>query len=129
MNKGFSTFIVMLLFNISAFSFSLSDLDFDKNLNKGEVKTKKYILTNNMDKIKKYSLSTNSNQVEIKPKTFILAPQKEKEFVIEVLGKGNIGVNEYILTITEKNLNKEKIEGSVLYLNKVVQIKQKYFLK
>lgn len=129
MNKSVLTFIIMLLFNISTFSFSLSDLDFDKSLKKGEVKTKKYTLINNTDKIKKYLLSTNSNQVEVKPKSFVLAPQKEKEFTIDVLGQGDIGENEYMLTIIEKNLNKEKKEGSVLYLNKVVQIKQKYFLK
>lgn len=121
--------LIMLILNINIFSFSLNNLEFDESLKKEETKTKEYVLKNNTKEIKKYSIATNSNNVEVEPKTFVLSPQKEQKFYIKVLGKGKKGLNEYYLTIIEKNLNKDSSKKNPVYLNKVVNIKQKYFLK
>lgn len=118
-----------LIFNINIFSFSLDSLEFNEILKKEEIKTKEYTLNNNTNEIKKYSISTKSSNVEIEPKSFVLSPQKEQKFNIKVLGKGNEGMNDFYLTIVEKNLNKDSSKKNSLYLNKVVQIKQKYILK
>lgn len=127
--KKIMLIITMLIFNINIFSFSLDSLEFNEILKKDEYKTKEYILSNNTKEIKKYSISTNSNNVEIKPKNFVLSPQKEQKVYIKVLGKGNRGINEFYLTIIEKNLNKNSSKKNLMYLNKIVQLRQEYFLK
>lgn len=121
--------IIMLILNISIFSFSLNNLEFNETIKKGEIKTKEYILGNNTNEIKKYLISIDSTNLEIEPKTFILPPEKEQKFYIKVLGKGSDGTNEFYLTIIEKNLNRDSSNKNLLYLNKIVQIKQKYFFK
>lgn len=121
--------ITMFVFNINLFSFSLNNLEFDEVLKKDEVKIKEYVLKNNTKGIKKYIISTDSTNIEVKPRSFVLLPQKEKNFNIKVFGKGIDGANEFNLVITEKSLNKDSIEKNAVYLNKIVQIKQKYFLR
>ncbi len=121
--------IIMLIFNISIFSFSLNNLEFNETIKKGEIKTKEYILGNNTNEIKKYLISIDSTNLEIEPKTFVLPPEKEQKFYIKVLGKGSDGTNEFYLTIIEKNFNRDSSNKNLLYLNKIVQIKQKYFFK
>ncbi|MHA4990812.1 hypothetical protein [Cetobacterium somerae] len=120
--------IIMLILNINLFSFSLSSIEFDEILKKEEFKTKEYILKNNTDEIKKYTIQTDSKDVEIKPKNFVLSPHKEQSFIIKVLGNGKKGKNEYYMTITEKVLNKSSKQQNSIYVNKVVKIKQKYFI-
>ncbi|MGL5460874.1 MAG: hypothetical protein ACRDBY_14755 [Cetobacterium sp.] len=127
--KKIMLIITMLIFNINIFSFSLDSLEFNETLKKGEYKIREYILSNNTNEIKKYSISINSSNVEIKPKNFVLSPQKKQKIYIKVLGKGNRGINEFYLTITEKNLNKDSSKKNSIFLNKIIQIKQKYFLK
>lgn len=121
--------IIMLIFNISIFSFSLNNLEFNETIKKGEIKTKEYILGNNTNEIKKYLISIDSTNLEIEPKTFVLPPEKEQKFYIKALGKGSDGTNDFYLTIIEKNFNRDSSNKNLLYLNKIVQIKQKYFFK
>lgn len=121
--------IIMLILNINLFSFSLSSIEFDEILKKEEFKTKEYILKNNTDEIKKYTIQTDSKDVEIKPKNFVLSPHKEQSFIIKILGNGKKGKNEYYMTITEKVLNKSSKQQNSIYVNKVVKIKQKYFIE
>ncbi len=121
--------IAILMFNANLFSFSLSSLEFDEVLKKGEYKIKEYTLKNTTNEIKRYSISVDSKNVEIKPKVFVLSPQKEQIFIIKVLGEENKKVNEYNLTIFEKYVNKDGNKQNSVYVNKIVQIKQKYYIK
>ena len=114
--KKISLLIIVLIFNIDTFSFSLDSLDFDETLKKEEIKIKEYILNNNTTEIKKYSISTNFSNVEIEPKYFVLAPQKEQKLYIKVFGEGNKGTNEFYLTIIEKVLNKGNSNKNSIYL-------------
>lgn len=122
----FSIMIVVL--NINVFSFSLDNLDFNETLKKNETKTKEYILKNNTTEIKRYKISTDNKAVSVKPDTLILQPQTEKKVLLKVKGMGKKGENQYRLIISEKNLNKDKKTLNNVYLNKIVRIKQKYYL-
>lgn len=128
MNRGFLG-VLILITGMKIFAFSLDHIEFNESLKLKESKTKEYILTNNTSEIKKYTIKTSSNNVEIKPLTFILAPQKKEKINIKVVGEGKIGANDFFITISEKNLNKDNLGKNTINLNKIVQIKQHYFLK
>lgn len=121
-------FLIMIVLNMNLFSFSLNSLDFNETLKKGEIKTKEYILKNNTTEIKRYKITTDNKAVNVKPSTLILQPQTEKKILLKVRGIGVKGENQYRLIISEKNLNKDKKTLNNIYLNKVVRIKQKYYL-
>lgn len=128
MNKAL-VIISLLILKVSTFSFSLDSLEFNETIKRGELKEKEYVLINNTNEVKKYSVSGSLNNIEIKPKTFILSPEKKQKLNLKVLGEGKVGENKFTLTIIEKNLNKDNTKKNPVYLNKVVRIKQKYFLK
>lgn len=121
--------LIMLVLNITAFSFSLSSLDFDETLKRGETKEKEYVLTNNGKKTKRYDITTDSKNVKIEPKLMILSDGKYKTFKIKVKGTGKKGENSYHITIKERVIDRERTEKNAVYINKVVRIKQKYYIK
>lgn len=121
---------LLLIINITSYSFSLKELNSDIMLKKGDKKIKEYVINNISSKPKVYFLNIDSeyNNIELETNRFVLPPSKEKTFKIKIVGKGIEGENSYFLNITEKHTGVVEEKKNNILINKNVRIKQKYFL-
>lgn len=122
--------LILFVINLYSFSFSLNDLKFDEKVKQGSSKTKEYILSNNNNDTKIYTLSIEDSKkdanIKIQPKNLIIDPLVDKKFNIEIKGTQNKGNYDYFLVI--KELNKSDSKKGVT-INKVIKIKQKYTIE
>lgn len=121
---------LLLIINITSYSFSFKELSSDIILKKGDKKIKEYAIKNISSKPKIYLLNVDSeyNNIELETNRFVLPPSKEKTFKIKIVGKGIEGENSYFLNITEKHTGVVEEKKNNILINKNVRIKQKYFL-
>ena len=121
---------LLLIINITSYSFSLKELNSDIMLKKGDKKIKEYVINNISSKPKVYFLNIDSeyNNIELETNRFVLPPSKEKTFKIKIVGKGIEGENSYFLNIIEKHTGVVEEKKNNILINKNVRIKQKYFL-
>lgn len=117
----------MMMFIIcftSAFSFSINELEFDKELKKNQVISKKFSIENNTLEDRHYIFSIEGDDsVRVTPKIIKLSKLKSRDIEVTVKGDKKLGEHKYFLVIQEKVDLKDK-EG--LGINKKIKIEQKY---
>lgn len=123
------SFIMLIILNTNLFCFSLNSIKFEKIIKKGDSGEKKYELINNTNKTKKYELKTDNDYVKVTPEKFILLKKSRKNFIIKVKGDERKGEHSYHIIINEKILNRDIKNKNIIYLNKIIRIKQKYYIK
>lgn len=120
---------IFFLFSYLSFSYEISDLDFSKEILKGNTEFKEYTLKNNDEYIVRYDFYIEDDKdVLVSPTNLILMPGEEKKFKIFVKADKEKGKHSYFFVIKEKIVNKEKKKNE-LVVNLTSRIFQEYLIK
>lgn len=122
--------IFLSIFN-GIFAIKLNDLDFDKNILKGDTVEKVFIIENNSNEKMRYIFTIENEKmnknIEIDPKRLLLLPNEKKEFKIKIKGE-DYGEKNYFLVIDEKSLNLLESDSQIK-INRKYRIEQSYIVK
>lgn len=122
--------IFLSVFN-GIFAIKLNDLDFDKNILKGDTVEKVFIIENNSNEKMRYIFTIENEKmnknIEIDPKRLLLLPNEKKEFKIKIKGE-DYGEKNYFLVIDEKSLNLLESDSQIK-INRKYRIEQSYIVK
>lgn len=128
--------ILFFIFNLLSFSFSIDNLDFDKQVKENETVGKEFLIKNTSDYNKKYEISIKEskdnkilNNIKVVPSVLILKKNDSKKINIQVKNRGlKNGEYEYYLVIKERNIDLKKSEKNVAMIDKNINILQSFYV-
>ena len=128
--------VLFFMFNLLSFSFSIDNLDFDKQVKENETIGKEFLIKNTSDYNKKYEISIKEsknskilNNIKVVPSVLILKKNDSKKINIQVKNNGlKNGEYEYYLVIKERNIDLKKNEKNVAMIDKNINILQSFYV-